>query len=117
MSRLSLLLLIALLAAGCGEKQHHQTEAERAKMEGEFSQVAINIANATVTTGPADETTMEQFTNDYIKLDAQVRRRPRARRGQEAPRGRGLPGPAVVPAVRRAPPSRAREVLISREGT
>jgi hypothetical protein len=61
-------MLIALLAAGCGEKKHHQTEAERVKMENEFSQVAMDIANGTITTGPADEATMEQFTNDYIKL-------------------------------------------------
>ena len=60
---------------------------------------------------------MEQFTNDYIELtrkyaddlgDAEVKKRLD---------GGGLPGPTVVPAVRRAPPSRAREVLISREGT
>jgi PBP1b-binding outer membrane lipoprotein LpoB len=68
MKRLALLLVIALLAAGCGEKRHHQTEAERVKMENEFSQVAMNIANGTITTGTADEATMEQFTNDYIKL-------------------------------------------------
>src|SRR5213596_108470 len=84
MRRLALLMLIALLAAGCGEKRHHQTEAERVKMENEFSQVAINIADATITTGPADETTMEQFTNDYIAVtrkyaddlgDAEVKKR------------------------------------------
>ena len=84
MRRLALLMLIALLAAGCGEKRHHQTEAERVKMESEFSQVAMNIANATITSGPADETTMEQFTNDYIALtrkyaddlgDAEVKKR------------------------------------------
>jgi PBP1b-binding outer membrane lipoprotein LpoB len=68
MRRLALLVLIALLAAGCGEGRHKQTEAERVKMENEFSQVAMNIANATITSGPADETTMEQFTNDYIAL-------------------------------------------------
>jgi len=67
MTRLAPLLLIAALAAGCGEK-HKQTEAERAKMENEFSQVAMNIANATITSGPADEATMEQYTNDYIAL-------------------------------------------------
>ena len=37
-------------------------------MQGEFSQVASTSPNANVTTGPADETTMEQFTNDYINL-------------------------------------------------
>ena len=84
MRRLALLMLIALLAAGCGEKRHHQTEAVRVKMENEFSQVAINIADATITTGPADERTMEQFTNDYIAVtrkyaddlgDAEVKKR------------------------------------------
>ena len=65
---LASLLLLAVLAAGCGEKRHHQTEAERAKMENEFSQVAMNIANATVTTGPAVDATMEQLTNDFIAL-------------------------------------------------
>ena len=84
MRRLAPLLLIALLAAGCGEGRHKQTEAERAKMENEFSQVAMNIANATITTGPADEATMEQFTNAYIALtrkyaddlgDAEVKKR------------------------------------------
>ena len=33
MRRLTPLLLIAVLAAGCGETRHHQTEAERVKME------------------------------------------------------------------------------------
>ncbi len=84
MRRLSLLLLIALLAAGCGEKQHHQTEAERVKMENEFSQVALNIGNIARGTGPADEATMVQYTTDYIKLtrkysddlgDAEVKKR------------------------------------------
>ena len=81
---LASLLLLAVLAGGCGEKRHHQTEAERAKMENEFSQVAMNIANATVTTGPAVDATMEQLTNDFIALtrkyaddlgDVEVRKR------------------------------------------
>ncbi len=84
MKRLAPLLLLVLLAGGCGERRHEQTEAERVKMENEFSQVAINIANATVTTGPADETKMVRFTNDYIALtrkyaddlgDAEVKKR------------------------------------------
>ena len=84
MKRLAPLMLLALLAAGCGEGRHKQTEAERVSMESEFSQVAINIANATITTGPADETKMVQFTNDYIGLtrkyaddlgDAEVKKR------------------------------------------
>jgi hypothetical protein len=68
MKRLALLLLIAVLAAGCGEKRHKQTEAERIKMENEFSVVAMNIGRATMGSGPADQATMEQFTNDYIAL-------------------------------------------------
>jgi hypothetical protein len=68
MRRLAPLLLIAVLAAGCGETRHHQTEAERVKMENQFSQVALNIASVTRGSGPADDTTMEQYTNDYIDL-------------------------------------------------
>jgi len=60
--------LIAVLAAGCGEKRHHQTAAERVKMENEFSKVALAIAGHTITTGPADETVMERLTNEYIAL-------------------------------------------------
>jgi hypothetical protein len=84
MTRLALLLLIAFLVAGCGEKQHHQTEAERVKMENAFSQVVLNIGSITRGSGPADETTMEQYTTDYIKLtrkysddlgDAEVKKR------------------------------------------
>ena len=68
MKRLAPLLLVAVLAAGCGEKKHHQTEAERIKMENEFGQVAVNIGEATKGSGPADETVMERLTNDYIVL-------------------------------------------------
>jgi hypothetical protein len=84
MRRLAPLLLIAVLAAGCGEKRHEQTQAERIKMESEFSVVAMNIANITRGSGPADETAMVQYTNDYISLtrryaddlgDAEVKKR------------------------------------------
>jgi hypothetical protein len=84
MRRLAPLLLIAVLAGGCGEGRHKQTEAERVKMEDEFSKLALNIATATITSGPADETVMEQFTNHYINLtrkysddlgDAEVKKR------------------------------------------
>jgi hypothetical protein len=68
MKRLAPLLLVAVLAAGCGEKKHHQTEAERIKMENEFGQVAVNIGEATKGSGPADEAVMEQYTNDYVAL-------------------------------------------------
>ena len=61
-------MLIALLAAGCGEKQHHQTEAERVKMENEFSQVALNIGTIARGSGPADEATMVEYTTDHISL-------------------------------------------------
>jgi PBP1b-binding outer membrane lipoprotein LpoB len=88
MRRLALLVLIALLAAGCDEGRHKQTEAERVKMENEFSQVAMNIANATITSGPADETTMEQFTNDYIALRASTRTTSAKRRSRSGSRTR-----------------------------
>jgi hypothetical protein len=60
--------LIALLAGGCGERKHHQTEAERIKMENEFGQVAVNIGTATKGSGGADQTLMERYTNDYVAL-------------------------------------------------
>ena len=68
MKPLAPLLLVAVLVAGCGEKRHHQTEAERIKMENAFGQVQVNIGTATKGSGPADETVMEQYTNDYVAL-------------------------------------------------
>jgi hypothetical protein len=68
MKRLAPLLLIAALAAGCGEKQHHQTEAERIKMENQFGHLFVNIGEATKGSGPADETVMERLTTQYIAL-------------------------------------------------
>jgi hypothetical protein len=68
MKRLAPLLLIATLAAGCGEERHHQSEAERIKMENEFGQVAVDIGTATKGSGGADESLMEQYTNDYVAL-------------------------------------------------
>jgi hypothetical protein len=84
MKRLGPLLLIAVLAAGCGEKRHHQTQAERIKMENEFSKVQLDIGGSTMGSGPADETVMEHLTSDYIALtrkyagdlgDAEVKKR------------------------------------------
>jgi hypothetical protein len=84
MRRLAPLVLIAALAAGCGEKRHHQTEAERIKMENEFGRVQVDIGTATKGSGPADEAAMEQYTNDYVALtrkyaddlgDAEVKKR------------------------------------------
>lgn len=85
MKRLALLLLvIAFLAASCGEKRHHQTAAERAKMENEFGQAMVNFGEATKGSGPADETLMAHLTNQYIALtrkyaddlgDAEVKQR------------------------------------------
>jgi hypothetical protein len=60
--------LIAVLAAGCGEKRHHQTAAEQAKMENEFGQVQVNIGTVTKGSGGADEDLMKQYTNDYVAL-------------------------------------------------
>ena len=68
MNRLAPLLLVALLAAGCGGSGHKQTNAERIAMEGEFSKLALNIGGATMGSGPADETFMEQLTHQYVKL-------------------------------------------------
>lgn len=68
MKLLAPLLLLAVLAAGCGEKRHHQTAAERAKMENEFGHAMVNFGEATKGSGPADETLMEQLTNQYIAL-------------------------------------------------
>jgi hypothetical protein len=73
MKRLAPLLLISLLAAGCGEIRHGQTEAERVKMESEFSELALSIASATITSGPADDKVMERFTNQYINLTRKYR--------------------------------------------
>jgi hypothetical protein len=67
MKRLAPLLLVAAVAAGCGEK-HHQTAAERAKMENAFGFVQVNIGFVTKGSGPADETLMKQYTNDYVAL-------------------------------------------------
>jgi hypothetical protein len=66
MNRLAPLLLIAVLAAGCGG--HKQTKSERIAMEGEFSKLAMDIGNATMGSGPADEKYMEQFTHRYVHL-------------------------------------------------
>ena len=68
MKRLAPLLLIAVLASGCGEKRHHQTEAERVKMENEFGQAMVNFGEATKGSGPADVSVMERLTNQYIAL-------------------------------------------------
>ncbi len=68
MSRLSLLILIALLAAGCGEKRHHQTEAERAKYGERVLAGRNQHRQPTMGSGPADETAMEQLTKEYIGL-------------------------------------------------
>jgi ABC-type Fe3+-citrate transport system substrate-binding protein len=67
LKRIAPLLVIAALVAGCGEK-HHQSAAEKAKMENEFGQLQVNIGEATKGSGPADEPTMEQYTHDYVAL-------------------------------------------------
>ena len=42
-------------------------------MESEFSELALSIAGATVTSGPADDKVMERFTNQYINLTRKYR--------------------------------------------
>ena len=68
LKRLAALLVIAVVAAGCGEKRHHQTAAERAKMENEFGRTPGEHRRGDQGSGPADEPTMEGYTNDYVAL-------------------------------------------------
>ena len=67
MRLLAPLLLIAVLAGGCGGG-HKQTEAERVAMEKEFARLAMSIGSVTMGSGPADQTVMERYTNQYIDL-------------------------------------------------
>jgi hypothetical protein len=57
-----------VLAAGCGEKRHHQTAAEKARMENQLGRLQVRIGEATKGSGPADEQVMEQYTNRYVTL-------------------------------------------------
>ena len=37
-------------------------------MENEFGRLQVNIGEATKGSGPAEETVMERYTNDYVAL-------------------------------------------------
>src|SRR5215216_5317105 len=65
---LAAIMVLAVPAAGCGEKEHKQTESERIAMENEFSKLAIDIANTTITSGPATRALMERYTRRYVSL-------------------------------------------------
>jgi hypothetical protein len=62
------LAVIAILAAGCGEKQHKQTESERVAMEKEYGKVVMSIGNATMGSRPADPKFLERYTRQYVAV-------------------------------------------------
>jgi hypothetical protein len=64
MKRVAPLVLIALLAAGCGG--HKQSKADRAKMNAEFAQIDWKISNWTMGPGYADQNGLEQLTRRYV---------------------------------------------------
>ena len=64
MKRALPLLLIALLASGCGG--HKQSKAERAAMNAEFAQIDYKISNWTMGPGYADQNGLEQLTRRYV---------------------------------------------------
>ena len=64
MKRTLPLLLIALLASGCGG--HNQSKAERAAMNAEFTQIDFKISNWTMGPGYADQNGLEQLTRRYV---------------------------------------------------
>jgi hypothetical protein len=92
MKRAAPLLLIALLAAGCGG--HKQSKADRAKMNAEFAQIDWKISNWTMGPGYADQNGLEQLTRRYLATtrkyhddlgDKEVRRRLTVEANQLAP--------------------------------
>ena len=92
MRRAAPLLLIAVVAAGCGG--HKQSKAERAKMNAEFAQIDWKISNWTMGPGYADQNGLEQLTRRYIAAtrkyhddlgDKEVKRRLAVEANQLAP--------------------------------
>jgi hypothetical protein len=86
------LLLIVLLAAGCGGDK--QSKAERARMNAEFAQIDWKISNWTMGPGYADQSGLERLTRSYVAAtrkykdalgDKEVRRRLTVEANQLAP--------------------------------
>jgi hypothetical protein len=86
------LLLIVLLAAGCGS--HGQSKADRAKMDAEFAQIDWKISNWTMGPGYADQNGLERLTRRYVAAtrkykdalgDREVKRRLTTEANQLAP--------------------------------
>jgi hypothetical protein len=65
MKRAVPLLLIALMASGCGG--HNQSKAERSAMNAEFAQIDFKISNWTMGPGYADQNGLEQLTRRYVE--------------------------------------------------
>jgi hypothetical protein len=59
------LLLIALVACGCGG--HKQSKPERSAMNAEFAQIDFKISNWTMGPGYADQNGLEQLTRRYVE--------------------------------------------------
>jgi hypothetical protein len=92
MKRAVPLLLIALLASGCGG--HKQSKAERSAMNAEFAQIDFKISNWTMGPGYADQNGLEQLTRRYVEAtrkygddlgDREVKRRLTVEANQLAP--------------------------------
>ena len=72
MKRAVPLLLIPLLASGCGG--HKQSKAERSAMNAEFAQIDLEISNWTMgSPGYADQNGLEQLTRRYVKTTRKYR--------------------------------------------
>jgi hypothetical protein len=92
MKRAALILLTALLAAGCGG--HKQSKAERAAMNAEFASIDWKISNWTMGPGYADQSGLQQLTRRYVAAtrkyrddlgDKEVKRRLTVEANQLAP--------------------------------
>ena len=64
MKRAFPLLLVVLLAPGCGG--HKQSKAERAAMNAEFAQIDYKISNWTMGPGHVDQNGLEQLARRYV---------------------------------------------------